>query len=69
MSIGAGPLALIVGALLVAVAGIGYVVWSGQAPAPQSVQVDLKIPDTPNLPDPIPMPNPTPAPAPVPTPG
>lgn len=62
-------LALLVGALLVAVAGIGYMVWSGGALDRKPVEVELKLPDAPAMPAPTPMPNPQPAPAPVPTPG
>lgn len=62
--------ALIVGALVIALAGIGWVVWSGRAPAPApaDLAVDFRIPEAPNLPRPAPMPEPQPAPLPLPTP-
>jgi len=58
----------VLGALLMAAAGVGYVVWSGLQP-PRPLEVDLSLPKGPALPDPSPMPNPQPAPAPLPTPG
>lgn len=67
---GSTLVALIVGALVMAVAGIGWMVWSGRTPAPPSADlaVDIKIPEAPNLPRPAPMPEPQPAPLPLPTP-
>lgn len=67
-------LALIIGALLVAVAAIGWYLWSGReavVPDATRLDVDVKLPPTPNLPSPAPIPNPqpTPVPAPVPSPG
>ena len=60
---GSSPaLAFIVGGLLVVVAIIGYLMYSGQSPAtPKSVDVNIQapqLPDAPKLPD-----------APLPTPG
>ena len=61
-------MAFVVGALLMAAAGVGYMAWNGLRPA-QPLEVELKLPKGPALPEPTPMPNPLPAPAPVPTPG
>ena len=62
--------ALIVGALVVAVAGIAWMVWSGRTPtpAPANLSFDVKIPTPPNLPRPAPLPQPQPAPLPLPEP-
>ncbi|MDP2258280.1 MAG: hypothetical protein Q8J89_01010 [Caulobacter sp.] len=67
---GGAMVALIVGALVVAVIGIGWMVWSGRTPAlaPADLAVDIRIPEPPNLPRPAPMPEPQPAPLPLPTP-
>ncbi len=67
---GSTLVALIVGALLVAVAGIAWMVWSGRTPAPDpaDMAITLKIPEPPNLPRPSPMPEPRPEPLPVPGP-
>jgi hypothetical protein len=62
-------LAMVVGGLLVALAGIGWMVWSrGQALTPDTRAVDLsvRIPEPPDLPSPAPMPQPQPAPLPGP---
>ena len=65
---GSTLVALIVGALLVAVAGIAWMVWSGRAaaPDPATLSVDIRIPESPTLPRPAPMPEPQPAPPPLP---
>lgn len=65
---GSTLVALIVGALLVAVAGIAWMVWSGRTPAPDpaALSVDIRIPESPTLPRPAPMPQPQPAPSPLP---
>lgn len=67
---GSTLVAVIVGALVIAVAGIGWMVWSGRtaAPAAADLAVDIKIPQPPNLPRPSPMPEPRPEPLPVPGP-
>jgi len=61
-------LAFVVGGLLVLVAVVGWVVLTGQGPQirpPEtSVDVDVKLPDAPKMPeapDPQPLPAPTPA--------
>ena len=66
---GSAVAALIVGALLVIAAVIGWYVWSGRSPIPTTpaeLDVNLKLPPTPRLPAPAPMPNPQPTPAPRP---
>jgi hypothetical protein len=60
--------AFVLGALLMAAAGVGYLVWTDLRPA-RPLAVELSLPKGPALPDPAPMPNPQPAPAPLPTPG
>jgi uncharacterized iron-regulated membrane protein len=60
--------ALIVGALVAAAAGIGWMVWSGRTPAPEGMAVELSLPEAPDLPRPAPIPDPQPTPLPLPTP-
>lgn len=64
---GGAWVALIIGALIVIVAGIGYMVWSGRLAAPS---VKLGRPVAPAMPDPAPPPGllPTPGPNPIPSP-
>ena len=72
---GGGWLALVIGGLVVAVAIIGFVLWSDGAAAPDrvtDVDIDLNVPsprlsDTPVLPpvEPPSVPSPTPPPVPV----
>src|SRR5215217_3368470 len=53
--------ALVVGALLALAIGIGWYVWSGQSAVPTTpaaMELNLKLPPAPSLPDPAPMPNP-----------
>lgn len=72
---GGGWLAFIIGGLVVAVAIIGFVLWSNGASAPEGgadVDIDLnlpapRLPDAPALPpvEPPSVPSPTPPPVPV----
>ncbi len=60
----------VIGIVLISAAGIGWMVWSGAVtPEPARMELDVKLPDTPSLPEPAPMPNPQPTPLPGPTPG
>ncbi len=72
---GNGWLAFVIGGLVVAVAVIGFVLWSNGAPTPDrvtDVDIDVEMP-TPRLPDPSTLPpveppsvpNPPPPPVPV----
>lgn len=67
---GARWLGVLVGALLMAFAGMVWMVWSGRAltPDPASLAVDIRIPEPPTLPRPAPAPRPQPAPPPMPGP-
>lgn len=67
---GSGWLALLIGGLVVAIAVIGFVLWSSSAPAVDrvaDVNIDLDMPSAPRLPpvEPPTVPNPAPPPAPV----
>lgn len=64
-------LAFVVGALLVAVLGLGWMVWSGgliSTPDSENLAMNLRIPEPQALPAPMPMPDPQPTPLPVPKP-
>ncbi|MFZ5670164.1 MAG: hypothetical protein ACOY4K_11770 [Pseudomonadota bacterium] len=64
---GAVPwLAFILGGLLVVVAVVAWLVWSGANPPARPVEVDVRLPAAPRLPEPAPMPNPQPTPVPDP---
>lgn len=64
--------AFFVGALLVIVLGVGWLVWSAHVAnqlETAAMEVDLKLPKAPELPAPAPLPNPEPLPLPAPGPG
>ena len=64
---GAAPiLSFLIGALLVAVAALAFLAWSGQTGL-SSPRMALSLPHAPSLPHPAP--NPQPVPAPIPRPG
>lgn len=65
---GAVPrLAFLVGGLLVVVAVVAWLVWSGANVPNRPVEVDVKLPSPAQLPQPAPMPNPQPVPVPDPS--
>ena len=67
-SSGSGVTGLLFGAVVVIVATTAWLAWSGRVDSPQPVAMNLRLPQTPDLPTPAPMPNPQPLPAPVPVP-
>jgi hypothetical protein len=64
-----GFVIMILGVLLIAALGIGWVVWSGGvSPSADVTDLSLRVPTPPNLPQPAPMPEPQPLPVPTPQP-